>query len=276
MIIKSKNKNLYWNIISEKEMKNVLKVAKKNWKKAVCEMNIGNYTKDYIINEKKRGKIINLILKKIKENNIKNPKVLDIGAGFGAISIGLARKFDTTSIDVNPYTLKFIKYRAEQEKVKINLKKIKNLVYGLPIKAFDIIVMNGVLEWVGCDLKGDVESIQKKALKNVFKVLKKKGLLFLAIENRLAFDWFKGKTSHVPIKFIDLIPRKLADWVSLKKRGEKFRVYIYSKWKYKTILKNIGFKKIKFYTAYPNYQKPIKISRNINPFVNSFIIIAEK
>ena len=277
MIIKKKGRDIYWNIVSEKEMKRILEIAKKDYKKAIESMKISDYTKDYILNEKKRGKVVELI-KKYKKD--KKNKALDIGAGFGAVSIALARNFDTTIVDVNPYTLKFIEYRAKQEKIKIKTKKIKHIFYGLPFKdnSFDVVLMNGVLEWVGVGVGGEVWEIQKKALEEVYRVVKDEGIFVLAIENRLALDWLK-KTSHIPIKYIDYMPRFLANLICKIKRGEEFRTYIYSKWGYEKLLKKAGFSDTEFYVAYPTYQKPEKIrkfSRWKDFFANSFVIVVKR
>jgi len=276
MIIKPSKKKLYWNIVSEKEMNKMLKIARKDYKKAVNDMPISDYTKDYILNEKLRGK---KIIKLIKgKNKVQKPMVLDIGAGFGGVSIPLAREFNVTSVDVNPYTLQFIEYRAKQENINIKTKQIEQLAFGLPFKdnSFDVIVMIGVLEWVACGVKGNVEKIQENILLEVNRILKKGGLFVFGIENRFAWDWMKGKTSHTPIKYIDLMPRKIADIACLKKRGEKYRTYIYGKIGYKKLLDKTNFKDIQFYTAYPTYQKPKRISKNLSPFVNSFIIFSRK
>lgn len=275
MIIKNKGKKLYWNTIKKDDMKSLLKIAKKDYKDAVKRMDIDEYGKDYILNETKRGKISKIVE---KYNKKKDPKLLDIGAGYGAVSISLARKFNTTSVDVNKETLQFVKYRAKQEKVKLRTKRINNLVHGLPFnnKSFDIIVMNGVLEWTPCRLEDNPRKIQLKILKDINKKLKNKGLFFLAIENRYAKEWFKGKKSHTQIKYIDLLPRKIADIICKMKKGHKFRTYIYSKKGYKKLLGEAGFKVKRVYTAYPTYQKPEKIYPNKSFFVNSFIIVCEK
>jgi len=265
-----------FSFVPKKDMKEFLKRAKKNWKDAIKKSKINEYFKDYILNEKVRGRLAEFMKKELKID--KKSEVLDIGSGMGALTIALARRFKTVGTDVNPSTLEFIKHRAEQEKINLALFHISPLHKGLPFKkeSFDVVLMNGVLEWVAFKIEGDVKKIQEKVLKNIFRILKKNGIFILAIENRLALDWFKGKTSHIPIKYVDLLPRKIADFVCKIKRGKKFRTYIYSKFGYEKMLKKVGFRDVEFYEAYPNYQKPKWIKKTNNLFANSFIIVCKK
>jgi len=271
-IINKTKKDYYWDSVP----KNVLQEAKKNWKKSVKLMNKSDYLKDYILNENLRGKLADFMEKKLRIS--KKSKILDIGAGMGALTIALSRRFNVSATDTNPSTLKFVKYRAEQEKVNLTLYKVPQLHKGIPFreKSFDVVVMNGVLEWVAKGVKGDVRKIQEDVLKEIFRIIKQEGLFIFSIENRLACDWFKGKKSHSSVKYIDLFPRWIADKICLMKKGEKYKTYIYSRGTYEKMLKKVGFKDIKFYTAYPSYQKPKKIVPNKNLFVNSFIIVARK
>jgi len=279
MIKLRSRQNFYYEVfpLREKEMKDLLKIARKNWKKAVLGLKTSDYFKDFIINEKVRGRLAEFMEKELKIT--KGSRVLDVGAGTGPLTIALARKFKTSSTDANLLSLKFVKYRAEQEKVKVDLYKTDTLDGGLPFKeqSFDAIVMNGVLEWVAMGLqKEKVKEVQMKTLKEMFRVLKKNGTFILAIENRFAFDWFRGKTSHMPIKFIDLMPRKLADIVCRIKTGKDFRTYIYSKFGYKKMLEDANFKEIEFYEAFPTYQKPQWIRKTRNLFANSYIVVGKK
>jgi len=278
-IINTTNKEYFWDSISE----DILKKAKKNWRKAVFSMKLRKYMRDYIINEQVRGKLAEFMERKLKITGGK--KVLDIGCGMGALTIALARRFKTSATDTNLSTLRFVKYRAEQKKVNLNLYKTAQLhkKHGLPFKKekFDVVVMNGVLEWVALNAGEDVgvAQIQEKVLKKIFKILKKKSIFILAIENRLALDWFKGKTSHINIKFIDLMPRFVGNLICKLRTGKPYRTYIYSKFGYERILKNVGFKDIKFYVAEPSYQKPKNIrkaDRFSDLFAKSYIIVCRK
>ncbi len=271
LVIKKEKDEHYWNVLPKKSMEKFLKIAKKDWKKAVGIFL--HKSKNYVVEEKLRGKLAEFMENQLDIAN--KSKVLDIGSGLGGLTIALARKFDVTASDTNPYTLKFIKYRAKQEKVKIKTKKIPQIHKPLPFKKkFDVVVMNGVLEWTAKKVKGNVENIHLQVLKNVQKVLKDKGIFILAIENRLAKDWFKGKPSHVyNIKYLDLLPRFLANWICKIKNNHPYRTYIYTKFGYKKLLKKAGFSNLEFYEAHPSYQKPKKIRKPKNLFVNSYIIV---
>lgn len=279
-LVKLSKEDYYYDIcsLSKKEMEKFLIEARKNWKKAVQKAKISDYMKDMILNEKVRGKLVGFMEKELKI--AKKSKVLDIGAGMGALTLAIARRFKTSATDANLLSLKFVKYRAEQEKVRLNLYKTSPLHKGLPFKkeSFDVVVMNGVLEWVAVGFPniGRVKKVQEKVLKEVNRILKEKGILILAIENRLAIDWFKGKTSHTNIKYIDLVPRRIADIISLIKTRRRFKNYIYSKRGYKKLLRKTDFSDLIFYEAFPNYQKPQKIRKTRNLFINSFIIVARK
>ncbi|MBU3912997.1 MAG: class I SAM-dependent methyltransferase [Nanoarchaeota archaeon] len=270
----------YYDIasMSREEMEKFLKKSNRDWKKAVKNSKISGYMKDMILNEKVRGKLAMLLEKELKIP--KTAKVLDIGAGMGALTLALARKFNVSATDANLLSLKFVKQRAEQEKVKLKLYKTSPLHKGLPFKksSFDVVIMNGVLEWVayGFEYKKSAKNIQESVLKNIFQILRKDGIFVLAIENRVALDWFRGKTSHMPVKYIDLLPRKLADVLCRIKLKQPFRTYIYTKYGYKKLLKNAGFRSIDFYEAQPNYQKPKLITKSKNLLANSYIIISKK
>jgi len=218
-----KTKEVYrWDKTFSRE---ILNIAKKDWKKAVQIKEKTEYMRDYVLNEKVRGKLAEFM--GVELNISGGSKVLDVGTGMGALTVALARRFDVFSADTNPYTLKFVKYRAEQENVDLKLYQIPQLPVKIPFKNgyFDVVILNGVLEWVGKGAKGDVKDIQMEVLKDVYGLVKDKGYFILAIENRIAFDWFKGKTSHENIMFADLMPRWLANVICKKKKGyERFKI----------------------------------------------------
>ena len=76
----------------------------------------------------------------------KNSKMLELGTGTGAISISLAKSFNSISIlatDINPYAIKIAKQNAHINKVEgiISFKK-SNWFSDIPIEKYDFIVTN--------------------------------------------------------------------------------------------------------------------------------------
>ena len=76
----------------------------------------------------------------------KNNKILELGTGTGAISISLAKSFNSISIlatDINPYAIKIAKQNAHINEVEeiISFKK-SNWFSDIPIEKYDFIVTN--------------------------------------------------------------------------------------------------------------------------------------
>ena len=76
----------------------------------------------------------------------KNNKILELGTGTGAISISLAKSFNSISIlatDINPYAIKIAKQNARINEVEgiISFKK-SNWFSDIPIEKYDFIVTN--------------------------------------------------------------------------------------------------------------------------------------
>src|SRR5207302_3160318 len=77
---------------------------------------------------------------------------------------------------------------------------------------FDLVCFNGVLEWVACSIPGDPRWVQRELLREVRRVLKPSGQLYVGIENRFALDYFRGsRDEHVQLPYVTLLPRALAN-----------------------------------------------------------------
>jgi SAM-dependent methyltransferase len=127
----------------------------------------------------------------------------------------------------------------------------------VPENYFDIVMLNGVLEWVGYEKK-NAEDIQLKVLKKALSSLKDTGFLYFAIENRwFPFNFFEDPHQHLP--FMCVLPRPLAHLTSYLMRGKPYDTPIYSYWGFINLLKKTGFKKIKAYFPFINYQYPAAV-----------------
>ncbi len=198
--------------------------------------------------------------------DLKKARVVDIGSGPGGISLAFARRVkEVFATDVSEVGLKFVQKRAAMEGIKnIYFKKI-DLAERLPFneETFDIAILKGVLEWVPeTNLSGDPELIQINSLKEVKRILKKRGILFLAIENRYYLRYLFGlREVHSGLYFASYLPRRIANVDSWIFRGKPFRTYTYSYKHLRKLLVKAGFSSWEFYTGIPSYQIPEHICR---------------
>ncbi len=187
-------------------------------------------------------------------------KVLDWGCGWGIISLALARTCrHVVSLDEDLERLRFLLIRKIQSKTD-NITLVHgggSLELPFPDAEFDLVVMNGVLEWTGISSHEKNPFIaHKKALKSVRRCLKGAGIFYIAIENRFGYNYFMGAEDHNGLRFVGILPRKLADFYCLLRGREKYKTPIYSFNAYKKLLTEAGFEDITFYLPVPNYINP--------------------
>jgi SAM-dependent methyltransferase len=178
-----------------------------------------------------------------------NQVCLDIGSGWGSLAFGLHQFYETVySQDGVLERLQFQALRAASEGVK-NIRFLRSDLQKIPLpdNSVDLVVINGVLEWVGLrDSPRKPEEIQHTFMLEVRRVLKSGGIVYLGIENRFGAQYFLGYQDHSGLPFTSLLPRSIA---SLALRifnkykpthdtgmhvfstpESSYRTYTYSKW----------------------------------------------
>ena len=161
--------------------------------------------------------------------------------------------------------MKFLKKLAEAKGLT-NIETIVADIFNLPFpeESFDLIVMNGLLEWVGrTDLYQNPRDAQIACLKICKKLLKKGGFLYIGIENRFARAYLRGH-DHSGLRFTSYLPRWLADKYTKWQTGHRYDTYTYGMSGYKKLLREGGFESPDFYLVYPGYNRP----RIIIPYHN--------
>ena len=145
-------------------------------------------------------------------------RVLDLGCGAGRNLVYLSKKgFDMYGTDYAPEGLKIIKEKLKKEKTSCRLK-LGNIFNKLPYENdfFDAIISVQVLQ------HGKVNEI-KKAIKEIKRVLKPEGLIFITLSGRIS----KGKVRDYLIKTAKKIAPRT--YVPTKGNEDGLTHFIYNK-----------------------------------------------
>jgi ubiquinone/menaquinone biosynthesis C-methylase UbiE/aminoglycoside phosphotransferase (APT) family kinase protein len=261
----SRARDVYYGEIPKSEMQSILTRARAtSWQEALLDhadrtgrMDFYRYATDNI-----RSAFEFLL-------NAPYGNVLDFGCGPGAVSIALARHAASVyATDLTYERVAFAQIRAAQE----GLQNFHAFCGGdtkhlpVPDAFFDTVILDGVLEWLPAFSPGKPRDIQVTFLKEVHRVLKPQGLLFVAIENRIAFAYFRGaREHHTRLRYISLMPRLLANLYSRIASGKPLRPYTYTKSQFKRLFRDAGFDSSEFWGLLPDYrniQTALDLSRS--------------
>jgi len=195
--------------------------------------------------------------------------VLDIGSGYGAITHSLSRfAGEVYSVEAIPERIDFTRERLRQEGI-LNVHLVQASATALPLaeSSFDLVVVNGVLEWVGdWDLAVDPRVAQINFLKGIHRLLKETGRLLIGVENRFGLSSFLGSVDHSGLPFTSLVPRAVANFMvrhnsrphyrTHVSSQKQYRTYTYSEGGYRRLLSDAGFAELSSYWADPGYNQP--------------------
>ncbi len=183
---------------------------------------------------------------------------LDLGSGAGAISMALAQHCQSVfACDITQERLSFLKRWAAYESADNITCVCGGDTDRLPFSTdfCDVIVLNGVLEWVPASKPGNPRQCQIDFLREVRRVLKPSGQLYVGIENRIGYPYFFGrKEDHTGILFLSLLPRPIARVVHRIKRQSEFRTYTHSPQGLANLLHTTGFAHVTAYCPFPDYR----------------------
>src|SRR6266849_6589034 len=180
----------YWGEISQQDARSLLrKVEQTGWKAAVEER--FRSQPEMLVSLLDWQRISWLPLLGLTENTV----ALDVGSGYGAITHSLSQFVgEVYSVEAVTERIEFTRIRLKQEGIE-NVHLIQGTALELPFSenSFDLIVVNGVLEWVGeWRTEIDPRSVQVDFLKRVARLLKADGVVVIGIENRIGQDMLRG------------------------------------------------------------------------------------
>lgn len=211
-------------------------------------------------------------------------KVLEIGAGFGAISFALQPHCGwVTAVDPIAERARFIETRREQEGLQ-NMEVAIADGWQLPFapETFDFIVVNGRLESFGpADPKVNPRLLQKRFLAQLHRLLKPGGAVYIGIKNRFGYDSLFGNgeegrvgdAGRISRRMADLSPRSfLKEPEGVRPVQESDRPRTYGKRGYRQLLSESGFSETEFFMPYPDYKKPVEMISLDHPYPFQFFL----
>lgn len=190
--------------------------------------------------------------------SLEQSTVLDLGCLYGGISMAFAKHSKRVfSIDTSWGTVLLARNRAIERNCQNVFFSCASLPYlGLADNSADLVILNGVLEWVPAhNANNQPHEVQKLSLEEIQRVLRPGGILYLAIENRF-FPGHLVRDPHTRMPLTCALPRWAANWISKRLKRKPYHSYIYSWMGYRRILSKAGCNEIKFYLPIFDYRFP--------------------
>lgn len=225
-------------------------------------------SRSYTYNLDRGEQILTFLKSKI---NLHNKIILDIGSGSGVLTIPFSRECKTIyALDNQAENLDFIANREDNK--SNNIKYLYTEANKIPLndESIDFVLINGVLEWMGnLDTNKLPDKNQLEFLREITRVLKKNGIVYIGIENRLFYKYLL-RDPHQNMLFVNLFPRWLARIYAEVIYRKKFYTYIYSLFGYRRLMKKVNLSS-KFFIPISNYQYPAAIVSCTNKAIFSFV-----
>ena len=187
-------------------------------------------------------------------------RILDVGAGWGQISLPLARPLgrQVTALEPTPERLAFIEAAARQEATADRMHFVQADLFEIEFETrFDLICCIGVLEWVPKFRSGDSHTVQIDFLRRLRTLLAPGGQLVIGIENRLGLKYLLGANDdHIGVGNIAVYDAKLAVEKYRAHSGQELRSFTFTEAELTDLLIPAGFNLTTTYAALPDYKLP--------------------
>lgn len=181
---------------------------------------------------------------------------LDIGCGFGSLALGLGDYYRfAVGVDALRERVRYGALRATQDRKHGNAF-VQGTGLTLPFRgaSFDLVTLNGVLEWAGFHARGHPGELQRSMAVEARRVLKPDGVLAIAIENRFAMETLMGMPdTHTGVRLLPALPRILAGMIMQLRKRAPFRTFLYSRAGYERLIRSAGFAQVQVLDLVSSY-----------------------
>ena len=261
----------YWGEIPQADMRDLLSVARDQGVR-IALARLANMRPDlssYLLSHARADWIFHWI-----PHSGGYRRCAELGSGWGTTTLNLSRFFDqVVSIEIVPERVAFQALRTFQEGIT-NVVHVRASALDPPLAdgTYDLVVANGLLEWVPLSRPQDgVKKTQLEFLRTCSRKLADGGCLFVGIENRIGAGYFVGAPDHSGYPFTSLLPRRVASLFVRyadrffrlppeSKRTEvarqKYLTWTYSIPGYARLLSSAGFSQVQVFWCYPSYNLP--------------------
>lgn len=174
----------------------------------------------------------------------KNSRILEIGAGCGAVTRYLGENFASVDAIEGSYRRACITHERcrDLDNVRVFCSPLQNIKFN---KEYDVVLLIGVLEWAPLFFPGDnAEDACQSMLKHAGSARKENGLIVVAIENKLGLKYWSGCREDHSGGFFDSIhgyPRDKTPVTFSRKELIK-------------LITSSGFVTPRFYYPFPDYK----------------------
>jgi SAM-dependent methyltransferase len=269
IIIETHSAGVYADIPAEDVAKVLERIASKPWRQALKELyETQNPWLYRIVTDPSRAMPMEVL------NLPHDATCLDVGSGWGQLSIPLAQwGCRVVALDLTLDRLRILRGIARQEGAAMTLVKGNMLSFPFRDGAFDLVMFNGTLEWVGTGRSGGrtIRECQVDALRRAGAAAKSGGQIYVGIENASGLKYLMGaRDDHTSLVNYSFRSESEADAMISSAGGDRAPAKTWGLNQLKRLAQEAELEIKSIFGCFPDYKLP----RHLVPLdeINAFLL----